>query len=1160
MKQTAIYSSLDEFITIPNRFARSANLERDLDDTAPLQGYLPTARALDVLDRIISTATASSHGGAWSLTGPYGSGKSSLALLVDAALAPAADNTYSRAVELISDVAPATASALEQMRQQLDAHETGFYRALVTAQREPITHTVVRSLRNAMERRHGKLPSARSHPAARLLREAINDTESSDPLATGPSGGTLVEIAHLMASESPLIIVIDEFGKNLESARTTNAADLYLLQQLAEAGQGVSGAPIFLLTMQHLAFDDYMATESNADRAEWAKIQGRFEDIHYVETAAQTRALINLTFERTSPDLNDRIDHWAQQRAAECSTLGLAELADADLIAGTYPLHPVVTAVLPELCSRYGQNERTLFSFLAGADPATASSFLSEATVPIAGDLPHVGLDRVYDYFAGTGLNIGGSASRWNEITTRIRDAYGLTDPQLDTLKSIAILNLVSSSGALRASAALLNLEAHRSEALERLVDQGIITYRSFSDEYRIWQGTDVDLGGLISSAEFDAKETSLAEILNKVRPLDPAIAARHSAQHDTLRIFARRYAAAGELVTGPDAFDTTDGLCVYVVTNGPPVVPESTSPQTKPIIAAVPTRELTELDRTARRASAINTVLTDTTVQTDWVARRELGEQLAVAVAELERLAEQLFGPRSQSAWTLITSEKPVVLDAGRGTAPLSHAADIAYAQSAQVGNETINRSELSSQGSKARRNLIEAMATSSSLAQLGFEGHGPEVAIYRSLLEASGLHHRKAGTDQWVFDTPSADHMTGLWSTIETHLTTAKKRRVNLKDLSASLQSPPVGLKAGAVPVLITAALMVHGQEVALYEHGTFKPVLSPDVLERLIKNPAHFDIKHFSASSGARGKVIAAYADALGIDPAFKKHRVSNVLAIVAALINTSSRFPNFTKNTSHLSKQATRIRKALERATEPDELLFEEIPKALGHSPVEPQARKYSKAVSLASALADTMRELEQRFDTLRQDLVTHILDTSSERNRKVIAGYAEGLTDEVLDQSLRSFVLALGADLFDDDRDWIENVATVVAKKAPAEWNDDDYARYFAEAKASIGAFQRLVALHAESRVAPGEAFNAIRLTVTRHDGLEQARLIDVDSDGREAIAPLIEALLEDAANKLGSRNRAERLALGLLSERFLGDTATEDVYSENETGSERSHG
>ena len=66
---------LADHISVRGRFARSVNLERDADRPHPFEGYVVTARALDAVERIFTVAATGSAGGAWSLTGPYGSGK-----------------------------------------------------------------------------------------------------------------------------------------------------------------------------------------------------------------------------------------------------------------------------------------------------------------------------------------------------------------------------------------------------------------------------------------------------------------------------------------------------------------------------------------------------------------------------------------------------------------------------------------------------------------------------------------------------------------------------------------------------------------------------------------------------------------------------------------------------------------------------------------------------------------------------------------------------------------------------------------------------------------------------------------------------------------------------------------------------------------------------
>ena len=157
----------------------------------------------------------------------------------------------------------------------------------------------------------GFLPHAVSR-AAGALKAALSDAASEDPRRTGPSPAALVEVAKCLADDKPLFLVIDEFGKNLEAIADSSQGDPYLLQQLAEAGQG-SGLPIFLMTLQHLSFEDYLSHTEGPQRREWAKVQGRFETVSYVESASQTRAFIGTVFE-ADEQIRGRINDWARQQ------------------------------------------------------------------------------------------------------------------------------------------------------------------------------------------------------------------------------------------------------------------------------------------------------------------------------------------------------------------------------------------------------------------------------------------------------------------------------------------------------------------------------------------------------------------------------------------------------------------------------------------------------------------------------------------------------------------------------------------------------------------------------------------------------------------------------------------------------------------------------
>ena len=696
---------LADCIAVSGRFARSANLERDAGHAEPLAGYVVTARALDVVERIAGSAADRPSGGAWSLTGPYGSGKSSLALLLDAAFSPPSE-TRDNAWQLIDDASPAAGQLVRKAHERHGTGETGFHRALVTANREPITRTVLRALHSAVQRTHGRIPTASRFRAAGTLRNALADAAARDPRRSGPSPPAVVDVARCLAAEAPLLLIIDEFGKNLEAITERSDADPYLLQQLAEAGQG-SGLPIFMLTLQHLSLEDHLSVSEGPRRREWIKVSGRFEDIAYVESAAATRTLIGETFRVGDRKLRNRIPRWAKPRAEAMRALGVSDLADPETVASCYPLHPLVATVLPELCSRYGQHERTLFSFLSGAHHASAASFLANTELPTRGPLPCLGLDAAYDYFVGIdGLAppSHGRSSRWAEITTRLRDAHGLSAKQSRLAKTIALLNLVSTTGTIRASSQVLALAEISLDELAPLESAGIITYRDFADEYRIWQGTDVDIRRLLDGARQRAQRRSLVDVLSDVHRPAPIVAARHSAEHDVLRVFAGRYADGGETVEPLDAFSPYDGEVLLVV--GPdratPTTTQST-PAAKPIVVAIP-NDVRSLDRAARELAAIATVLREPAVEADWVARRELGERLAETKAVLENAVNAAFSAGT-CRWTLLNSSGGRELRAGRGSAALSEAADNRYPSTPTIRNEMLNRTDLTSQGAKARR-----------------------------------------------------------------------------------------------------------------------------------------------------------------------------------------------------------------------------------------------------------------------------------------------------------------------------------------------------------------------------------------------------------------------------------------------------------------------
>src|SRR2546428_12853746 len=74
--------SLAAFVRVRARYRRAMNLERDTGRNDALAGYLVTPIVRRALSRIVAGLESGGTERAWTLTGPYGSGKTAFAVLL----------------------------------------------------------------------------------------------------------------------------------------------------------------------------------------------------------------------------------------------------------------------------------------------------------------------------------------------------------------------------------------------------------------------------------------------------------------------------------------------------------------------------------------------------------------------------------------------------------------------------------------------------------------------------------------------------------------------------------------------------------------------------------------------------------------------------------------------------------------------------------------------------------------------------------------------------------------------------------------------------------------------------------------------------------------------------------------------------------------------
>jgi hypothetical protein len=1146
---------LSTYFELHRRYYRSVNLERDLDKPDAVQGYVPTERSAIALGRILSALGAPDAHRAWTLTGVYGSGKSAFAHYLAALCAP----KNSRVAEAAGAIAEHTFPADSPERLAIAAIPTpGLLRAVATASREPLSWTIVRALSRGFELFWKK---KRKPNFWMDLNEWRFQAEEGNCQVTDQQVLKLIRDI-VQTVKTDVLLIIDELGKNLEfAAHHQGTQDLYLVQQIAEL-ELEGDYQVHLIGILHQSFAGYSDRLSTVEQSEWTKIHGRLTDIVLTESPSQMTRLIGQAIDRAQADpvlysVHLQAESWFDALQEVLSEYEIS----AKVLADAYPLHPLTALVLPMLCVRYAQNDRSLFTFLTSDEPYALTHFLNSTTVR-AGQLPTLKLHQLYDYFVEsvTGLASRLNLQRWVEVQGLIQDAKDQNQDVLKVLKTIAILNLVTSTGRFRATPQLVALalcdstideksRKHWQKVIHSLKQKKLIIHRQTQDELRIWQGSDFDVEAAIQ-AHIEQSRPLLTDLLTAIYPLKPLVAQRHYTTTGNLRYFEQRYVDERTDLTELTCItQSSDGLIAYWLdTSTPKTVPAVTADGKPFVMIAADNLEL--LRTRGEEFQALKTIWNAAPeLQSDGVAKREVRQRLVAAEQLLSETVAIAFAWSTNQNACWIAGQPTAIASDRIFQVALSDLCDRTYPQGIVLDNELINRRELTSQGAKARRELIESMLEHADQKRLGLEGYGPEVAMYGSVLEATGIHRQE--NDLWgIYPPAESAGVATIWRAIAQFCFAAQDQPRSVDQLYRDLEAPPYGIKQGVIPVLLAAVLLHTLDEVSVYKDGTFIPVLGAEHFELLVKDPARFAVKYIEVA-GLRSQVFRELEAILRTSPAQGRTGSRNltVLSVVKPLVSFARKLPAYTLKTKRISPAAQAVIQTLLQAQEPDTLLFTALPQACGlPAIVVGSAEDGTMARIFRETLVQLLREIHTAYETLLKDaelLLYTAFGLRSHRDqlRQDLQFRAQYLLGNCAESSLDRFVRAAVNETA-EPRTWLEALLMIVADKPAEVWDDKDFTTFEGALGDLARRFKNLEALQKEVAASSTGGFEARRMTVTRPNGEEIHQMVWMDHERQATVDPMIDKILAECRDRATSPQEARQLQQALLTrltERVLGE-------------------
>lgn len=1054
----SVQGTLSDFIKIQSNWTRSVNVERDAAEWADgSTHYTLTPMTRTILEQAVSGIQDAKGTRTWTITGPYGTGKSAFALALTRFLCLEGPSSGLHMNLKAED--PVLASRLEQVWAQ----GPRFLPVLVNGRRAPLIPALATGLRRALQ------SGPHSLKGRRALLTRLDELDPNDAV------GLTALYERAAQSAGGILLIIDELGKFLEYvAQRPDRSDVFVLQLLAEAAARSAGTPVLVFGILHHSFLRYGAQLTKAQRDEFSKVQGRFQDIAFNHSHDLMLRLVGKSLQGNSRGATAsqiRLQTQVGELAARviAGRLGLSGV-DRDeavaLLTRCAPIHPITALILGPLFRRLAQNERSLFSFLSSHEAFGLREFLqhtSSSVEPTPLYTPDVLCDYVMSAL-GTALYQDVSGRRWAQIgetLDRLRDGSSL---EVRLVKTVGILTAIGDMGNIRPAADVIKLCFAESDAaveatLRRLVEKKVLVYRSFADAYRLWEGSDLDLEERLNVARSfvdDAK--GLDELLTATAPSRPLVARRHSLETGTLRFFEVAYVSYGNWPTMLRAGPTgeADGRLLYVLVDSISQEAElealliSDECQVDELTVVVPLRVPVALHGAALELERLRWVEVHTPeLSGDLVAQRELRSRLHETERILKRELEYAMSSRETELRCLWNRQSHRVQGMRELNQYLSYVYDRVYHKTPVIQNELINRRQLSSAASAARRLLMEGMLERSELPNLGIEGYPPQLSMYFSLLADTGLH-RLGPAGAWELAPPAAEHsLAYVWGVWRDFLDGCRQHRRSLAHLWNQLKRPPLGLRDGVIPVLILAMLRERRAEVGIYESNTFVPDLTVPHLERFIRNPEKFEIR-YCPIDGFRLEVFSELSRVLG------GRAERSLVPLVRALIRNVAKLPPYAQKTTAVSAKAQAVRAALLSAKEPDVLLFKDLPQALGYASLLDENVQADAVAPFVQDLVGAIRDLNAAYRLLLEKLFSLLVwalelpvgqqAALGELKRRVAV-----LRNGSVDLRLKGFIDHLEPpavlELFDS---WIESLGSFVASRPPSSWGDSDLTRFEAE--------------------------------------------------------------------------------------------------------------
>lgn len=1002
---------LNKNVTIGRQFLRSINLGADLGRSDALNGYICQGSARNLISTMAHHLNETKQR-AFTWTGPYGGGKSSLALVLGSLVSP--NKALREEAKKILGI-----KAGDKIDEAWGASKDGWLVLPIVGKRD----NVINAISAELDKTEGVL--TKRPKATDTILKLVTQAEKRQ--------------------KNGVLLILDELGKFLEAAAQTGE-DIYFYQELAEAASRSKGK-LVIVGILHQAFEQYATKLGREARDEWAKIQGRYIDIPLVVGSDEVIELVGRAIEKKSPTSGyKKAEKYAETVADVISKRRPnAPVNIKKSLLNCWPLHPVTAALLAPISrKRFSQNERSVFGFLASAEPLGFTDFLNA--------MPNVETSmytpaKYWDYLKANmeqAILASQDGHRWavaNDAIERTEAREGCTEIHVQLAKTIALLDLFRAGSGLAAEDSLLEISVNATAkdirtACEDLARWSVAVFRKHINAWSIYSGSDFDIDSAVNQARSELGDIDIKQLI-ELSELNPIVAKSHYHETGTLRWFSRSLVQVSTAKDYLNNFKPLAGSAGEFILIAPSlefssrknknIVQELSETQTScPVVLGYASNservyelgmELSSLEKVQKNRREL---------EGDAVARKEVSGRLTTVKAEL---ADELKNSFETAEWFILGKAVDKKL---WGTLPsiASKLATETFPETPTIHNELVNRESISGNAVKARRELMYQMINHKGKPSLAYEGFSADAGLYYSIIEHNKLY--RLINDEWSFITTDkksfSNSLAPMWEAAD-KLFKKSKEPITLQQLYDIWQNKPIGARKGILPIFALIYFLANRHNLGLYIENTFIPDLTEAYLDEWMQDTRRVAFKYVEIGK-KREILLKALSESL--TKSLGQPITASPLESARGLVSLIATLPNWTKRTATVSQEAQKLRSAILKANDPHKVLFSDLPNLL----------EAEDEISLVNKISKLTEELQRAYPALLEKFKNVLFEALDHKgNIQELNARAEEIKGISGDFGVDAFVARLS--VFKDDIESLEGLLSTAISKNPKDWVDRD---------------------------------------------------------------------------------------------------------------------